>query len=136
MAKTEEQLERDRNNIRSSATYFLIAPYPRLFSSAWLEAGLALEMGKPCLFLCRDVAEDLPWVVQTSNQEPKISVREFRLFQKVDMAKKVEVTLTQVQDWSPFHCQTCYKADGPRGHIGSGECAQCRGKGFKIISTE
>ncbi len=131
-----DQLALDMYAIKRSKAYLLISPYPRLFSSAWTEAGMALAWGKPCLFICKDRRRDLPFILRDKNSNGvDIQVREYRgLFEKAAIEHRVKTTVKLIKEWSAFRCETCNTLDHKvERTLGMNPHCQCGGLGYTCL---
>lgn len=53
----------DYKYLLQSRYYLIVSPYPRLFSSAWVELGIALGLNKPVLIITRNKETDIPHII-------------------------------------------------------------------------
>jgi hypothetical protein len=128
------QLKKDLSAIDRSRTYILVSPYPRLFSSAWVEAGVAISKGKPCKFICSDRMRDLPYILQDRSGTHVFDVVEYRGMATESIKKRIKFTIKVITEWSPFRCEDCHEKDGRAGRIGKEICTSCNGKGYFTLS--
>lgn len=99
VAQSQEQFREDIDQIEKSSSYILISPFPRLFSSAWVEAGAAINMTKPCLFICSNRETDLPFVLQERSGSLNFDVSDkWNINQDLD-EKKLESLAKGILSW-------------------------------------
>ncbi len=128
-----DQLKSDKRVMERCKTYLLITPYPRLFTSAFVEAGMAIEMGKPSMFICREPKDDLVWVLQDGSQTLQFTNRNMEHFFRISINKRVKNTVKSIKEWSAFHCKSCFEEIGNPGWKGNVKCPDCDGRGFHTL---
>ncbi|NND33988.1 MAG: hypothetical protein HKN76_15475 [Saprospiraceae bacterium] len=99
VAQSQERFREDIEEIEKSSAYILISPFPRLFSSAWVESGAAINMRKPCLFICSNRETDLPFVLQERSGSLNFDVSDkWNINQDFD-EEKLESMAMGIQKW-------------------------------------
>lgn len=100
VAQSQKQFIDDVEQIRKSKTYILISPYPRLFSSAWVESGAAVNMGKPCLFFCSQRKTDLPFVLQERSGTLNFDVSDSWNIKREISDEELQKIAEGIRDWT------------------------------------
>ena len=135
VGKAGDQLKKDIKIIEKCRTYVLVACYPRLFTSAWLEAGIALGSKKPCIFVCKDRIDDLLWVLQNDSKDLGIEVIEYRDIFETSLKDRIKSTALRITRTNAFRCESCALEEGLDGYLGDVKCQTCAGKGY-VISNQ
>lgn len=56
-------LRQDYEDILKARSYLIVSPYPRLFTSAWVELGMAMMNHTPVMMIIMDTKKDIPYVI-------------------------------------------------------------------------